>query len=61
MTTDDIKVTWVKAAPISAFSEDGGAAIKYEMDQIAIFNFTSCCASVIVAIKSVKINSIFFI
>ena len=32
---------WIKAAPASAFSEDGGAAVKYDGEQIAVFNFTT--------------------
>jgi len=37
-TADKVKV-WFKAAPISAFSEDGGACVKYKDKQIAVFNF----------------------
>lgn len=32
--------TWFKAAPISKFSKNGGACIKYKDKQIAVFNFT---------------------
>ncbi len=40
-TADTSKVTtWYKAAPISAFPENGGACIKYKDLQIAVFNFT---------------------
>jgi len=34
-------ITWIKAAPVESFSEDGGAAIKHGDDQIAVFNFSS--------------------
>jgi len=37
-TTNNVKI-WFKAAPISAFSEDGGACVKYKDKQIAVFNF----------------------
>ena len=30
---------WFKAAPVSAFSENGGACVKYKDKQIAVFNF----------------------
>ncbi|QDH79208.1 nitrite reductase small subunit NirD [Echinicola soli] len=40
-TTDTTKVTtWFKAAPVSAFPENGGACVKYKDLQIAIFNFS---------------------
>lgn len=32
--------SWYKAAPVSAFPENGGACIKYRDLQIAVFNFT---------------------
>lgn len=31
--------TWHKAAPVTAFPENGGACIKYKDLQIAVFNF----------------------
>ncbi|MEN0004946.1 MAG: nitrite reductase (NAD(P)H) small subunit, partial [Bacteroidota bacterium] len=31
---------WYKAAPISAFPTNGGACIKYQGKQIAIFHYT---------------------
>ena len=31
---------WYKCAPVKDFPENGGAAIKYNNTQIAIFNFT---------------------
>ena len=34
-------VMWVEAAPVAAFSENGGACVKVEGKQIAVFNFTS--------------------
>lgn len=40
-TADCSKVSqWFKAAPVTAIPEDGGACIKYQDLQIAIFNFT---------------------
>ena len=36
---DEVKV-WFKAAPVSAFSKDGGACVKYKDLQIAVFNFS---------------------
>jgi nitrite reductase (NADH) small subunit len=36
---DDIKV-WFKAARVSDFPRDGGACVRYEDMQIAVFNFT---------------------
>ncbi|HEY0655626.1 MAG TPA: nitrite reductase small subunit NirD [Chryseosolibacter sp.] len=33
-------MTWFKAAHISKFPENGGACVKYEGQQIAVFNFT---------------------
>ncbi|SDM18731.1 nitrite reductase (NADH) small subunit [Catalinimonas alkaloidigena] len=36
---EDVTV-WFKAAPVSAFPENGGACIKYKGLQIAVFNFT---------------------
>jgi len=36
---DTENITWFRAAPISAFPENGGACIKYENKQIAVFNF----------------------
>ncbi len=38
-TTTDI--TWFKAAPVTAFPENGGACVKYKNEQIAVFNFTA--------------------
>ncbi|NIJ44396.1 nitrite reductase (NADH) small subunit [Wenyingzhuangia heitensis] len=35
---DEVK-EWFKAAPISAFSVNGGACVKYKDLQIAVFNF----------------------
>ncbi len=32
--------TWFKAAPASAFPENGGACVKYKDLQIAVFNFS---------------------
>lgn len=32
---------WIKAAPVSEFPKNGGAAVLIEGDQIAIFNFTN--------------------
>ncbi|MBX2842993.1 MAG: nitrite reductase small subunit NirD [Flammeovirgaceae bacterium] len=32
--------TWFKAAPVSAFQEDGGGCVKIESLQIAVFNFS---------------------
>lgn len=32
--------TWYKAAPVSAFPENGGVCVKYRDLQIAVFNFT---------------------
>ncbi|GEO02468.1 hypothetical protein AAE02nite_01320 [Adhaeribacter aerolatus] len=31
---------WFKAAEVSAFPADGGACVKYQNQQIAVFNFT---------------------
>ena len=31
---------WFKAAEVSAFPENGGACVKYQDQQIAVFNFT---------------------
>jgi nitrite reductase (NADH) small subunit len=31
---------WFKAAEVSAFPENGGACVKYQEQQIAVFNFT---------------------
>lgn len=31
---------WYKAAPVSAFPENGGLCVKYKDLQIAVFNFT---------------------
>lgn len=31
---------WFKAAPVSAFPENGGACVKYRNTQIAVFNFS---------------------
>ncbi|GGF49353.1 nitrite reductase small subunit NirD [Echinicola rosea] len=40
-TADTSKInTWFKAAPVSAFPENGGACVKYKDLQIAIFNFS---------------------
>lgn len=40
-TTDHTKITtWFKAAPVSAFPENGGACVKYKDLQIAIYNFS---------------------
>lgn len=36
---DEVRV-WFKAAPIEAFSNDGGACVKYKDLQIAVFNFS---------------------
>lgn len=30
---------WFKAAPVSAFPENGGACVKYQEQQIAVFHF----------------------
>lgn len=38
-TNKNIKV-WFKAAPVKDFPEDGGACVKYNDLQIAVFNFT---------------------
>jgi len=35
----EIKV-WYKAAPVTAFPENGGACVKYKDMQIAVFNFS---------------------
>lgn len=32
--------TWFRAARIEAFPENGGACVKYQEKQIAVFNFT---------------------
>jgi nitrite reductase (NADH) small subunit len=32
-------ITWFKAAPTSAFPENGGACVKYNDKQIAVFHF----------------------
>src|SRR3954470_8010245 len=37
--TTDVKV-WFKAAKTDAFPQDGGACIKYNDLQVAVFNFT---------------------
>lgn len=37
--TNDIKV-WFRAARVSDFPENGGACVRYEDMQIAVFNFT---------------------
>lgn len=40
-TTDHTKIsTWFKAAPVSAFPDNGGACVKYKDIQIAIYNFS---------------------
>ncbi len=41
MTEEKTITEWVEAAHVSAFSKDGGAAIKVGDDQIAVFNFAS--------------------
>lgn len=33
--------TWLKAAPADKFPMDGGACVKLEGEQIAVFNFTT--------------------
>ncbi|WP_114748840.1 nitrite reductase small subunit NirD [Pleomorphovibrio marinus] len=37
---EDEVVFWYKAAPASAFPENGGACVKYKDLQIAVFNFS---------------------
>lgn len=37
---EEVKV-WFKAAPVDEFPEDGGSAVLYKNEQIAVFNFTS--------------------
>lgn len=37
--TTDVKM-WFKAAPAIAFPENGGACVKYNDQQIAVFNFS---------------------
>ena len=37
---DTENITWFKAAATSAFPENGGACVKIEDKQIAVFNFT---------------------
>ncbi len=34
------QLTWVKAAPVSAFAENGSGCVLHEGEQIAVFNFT---------------------
>lgn len=41
MIKEKTTTKWIEAAPVSAFSKDGGAAIKVGDDQIAVFNFAS--------------------
>lgn len=36
---DDVKV-WYKAAHVSSFPENGGACVRYNGQQIAVFNFS---------------------
>jgi|SRR5687768_16824544 nitrite reductase (NADH) small subunit len=33
-------ITWFRAARVEAFPENGGACVKYNDQQIAVFNFT---------------------
>lgn len=40
LTAENVK-TWFEVAPVSRWSEDGGAAVKYGNDEIAVFNFSS--------------------
>ncbi|WP_020533931.1 nitrite reductase small subunit NirD [Flexithrix dorotheae] len=39
VTLENVK-TWFKAAPVSAFQENGGGCVKIESLQIAVFNFS---------------------
>jgi nitrite reductase (NADH) small subunit len=40
-TTSQKKIsTWFRAARVEAFPENGGACVKYNDQQIAVFNFT---------------------
>ncbi len=39
VTLTEVKI-WFKAAPIAKFPKNGGACIKYQDKQIAVFNFT---------------------
>jgi nitrite reductase (NADH) small subunit len=38
--TENANIYWFKAAKVSAFPENGGACVKYNDQQIAVFNFT---------------------
>jgi nitrite reductase (NADH) small subunit len=38
-TQEEESTIWFKAAPVSAFPENGGACVKYKDLQIAVFNF----------------------
>lgn len=33
--------TWFRAAPVTAFPDNGGACIRYNQQQIAVFNFST--------------------
>lgn len=40
VTEAEVK-TWFKAAPVAKFPENGGACVKIDDKQIAVFNFTA--------------------
>lgn len=40
LSTEEV-TTWFKAAPVTKFPENGGACVKIEGKQIAVFNFTA--------------------
>ena len=37
---EERSAVWFKAAPVTAFPENGGACVKYKDQQIAVFNFS---------------------
>lgn len=38
-TTDEVR-TWFRAAPVTSFPDNGGACVRYNNLQIAVFNFS---------------------